>query len=108
MRLEKIEALTEDKLLLHAGGNRGGKRFFGKRGVGDLSDKGSHGGCDVLLCHIDHGERFNIDLLAVGLQLNLVSRAELRLGDDLVLDEEVDVFAVEEVRKRLGKGFQII
>mmetsp|Transcript_20106 Transcript_20106/g.46575 ORF Transcript_20106/g.46575 Transcript_20106/m.46575 type:complete len:351 (+) Transcript_20106:250-1302(+) len=45
----------------------------------------------VLLDHVDHGERLHLDGAGVVVQEHLLARRELRLGEDVLLAEELDV-----------------
>ena len=106
-KADELVGEAHDQVFLYRGRDRRGERFFGERGIGQLADKGGDSRGDVLARHVDHGERFDVDLLAVGLQLDLAAGAVLGFGDDVVLDKEIDVLLIHEVRVGFGNGFEV-
>ena len=107
-KANELVGKAHNQILFHGSWNRRRKRFLRESGIGELSYKSGNGGSDFLLRHVNHGQRLNVYLLAVGFKLNLVTRAVLCLGHNLVLDKEVDVLSVEEVRERVRQGFEVV
>ena len=61
------------------------KGFLGESRFGELADKIADRRRDIPLRHVDHGKRFDVQLLDVMLQFNLVAGVNLRFGDNAVL-----------------------
>ena len=78
-----------------------------QRRIAQLVDIAAHGRENVAPRHIEHGQRFDIQHLAVILQMDFVTRLHLGSGVDTVLREQGNVFLGQIVRQTLRRGAQI-
>ncbi len=81
--------------------------FLLRGGFGQILFIGGGGRKNIFFDHVEHGERFNVDLLVVILKLNVVTGIDFRLGQDAVLFEQVDVFFLDVIRHGFHGAAQV-
>ena len=81
--------------------------FLRSDSLGKLLGVGAGSGEDILPDHVKHRLSFDVQHLAVVIELDLIARMQLGLGVDLVAGEELDVLLAEIIGHTVGRGAQV-
>lgn len=75
--------------------------------LGQLAQIAADGGHDIAPRHLKHGQRLNVEDLAVVFEVDLIARLHLSAGIDMVLGKERHVLVGKVIRQRFGRRAQV-
>lgn len=96
-----------DKRFLQRAADRGRESFLSHCRFGKVTGIAHDRRQNVFACHVEHGDRLNVDGLAVIFKGNLVAGEDLGFRKNPVLGKEGDALLADKSRQRLGSALEI-